>query len=257
MALRACKECGQQISTTAKACPLCGKKQGMSTGVGCLVVIGLLIFLGAISHLFESNKDTPLQSTPRAPNTTPAANPPQPTASAEVQTEPSSREAEVYASPEQLMIDRQTGGASAAQKYLGKVVEVQGIVDTANSTGDSPSISFKATGVCAIPGGNTVDCFWMAERERSAVANLHPGDSVTVLGRFAESGRYDMPSGYDIPGCAYYIHLRNCTVKEPAQNPPSPETSAPNSPIIPNMEPNSKPATPGWHRFSSPPKPQQ
>src|SRR5208283_1094140 len=62
------------------------------------------------------------------------------------------QDAEVYASAEQLMIDRQTGAAAAAEKYLGKVIEVQGVVDTASSTEDSPSISFKATGSCPIPG---------------------------------------------------------------------------------------------------------
>jgi hypothetical protein len=125
------------------------------------------------------------------------------------------------------MIDRQTGGAAAAEKYLGKVIEVQGVVDTASSTGDSPSISFRATGLCAIPGGNSVNCFWMAEKERVAVAKLHPGDTVTVLGRFDESGRYEMPKEYDVPGCAFYINLHNCTVKGPKQALPPPETAVP------------------------------
>jgi ketosteroid isomerase-like protein len=163
----------------------------------------------------------------------PADNSSPPTTPPEIQTEPPFQEAQVFASVEQLMTDRQTGGISAAQKYLGKVVEVQGIVDTADSTGRSPSISFKATALCAIPGGNDVDCFWMAERERSAVAKLHPGDTVIVLGRFGESGRYDMPSGYDIPGCAYYIHLRNCTVKGLTQNLSPPETAVPNEESAP------------------------
>lgn len=249
MALRPCKECGQQISSSAKTCPHCGKKQGTSTGVGCLALVVLLVVLAAISHLFEGNKDTSRQviqpgpgaevatpqpsgidNTPPVPNTVPAVNPSPPTASAETQTEPPFQEAQVYTSAEQLMIDRQTGGTAAAEKYLGKVVEVQGIVDTADSTGSSPSLSFKATGVCAIPGGNEVDCFWMAERERTAVAKLHAGDRVTVFGRFAESGRYEMPKGYDIPGCAYYIHLRNCTVKEPVQNPTPPKTAVQSEP---------------------------
>jgi TonB family protein len=127
--------------------------------------------------------------------------------------EPPLQKAQVSANVEQLMIARQTGGAAAAERYLGKIIEARGIVDTADSTGNSPSISFKATGSCAIAGGNSVNCFWMAERERDVVAKLHPGDSVTVLGRFSETGRYDMPKEYDLPGCAYYITLRNCTVK--------------------------------------------
>ena len=37
-----------------------------------------------------------------------------------------------------------------------------------------------------------------------------------------------MPKGYDIPGCAYYVNLRNCTVKGgPGFTPSSPTTSLP------------------------------
>ncbi len=139
------------------------------------------------------------------------------------QAEPPFQKAQVSASVEQLMIDRQTGEAAAAERYLGKIIEVRGIVDTANSTGDSPSISFKATGSCVIEGGNSVNCFWMAERERDAVAKLHPGDSVTVLGRFSDTGRYHMPKEFDFPNCAYHIDLSNCTVKTPMQSASLPE----------------------------------
>jgi hypothetical protein len=136
-----------------------------------------------------------VEHSPSPQNMAPADNASPPTNPPETQTEPPFQEAQIYASVEQLMTDRQTGGTSAAQKYLGEVVEVEGIVDTADSTGRSPSISFKATAPCAIPGGNDVDCLWMAEKERSAVAKLYPGDNVIVLGRFDESGRYDMPKG--------------------------------------------------------------
>lgn len=43
------------------------KKQGTSTGVGCLVLVGLLVVLAAISHLFEGNKDSPQQVTEPGP----------------------------------------------------------------------------------------------------------------------------------------------------------------------------------------------
>ncbi len=205
----------------------------------------------------EPAKEVVPESAPIAPSTPPVSNPPPAATPSDIQGEPPFQEAEVSATVEQLTIDRQTGGISAAQKYVGKVVEVQGIVDTADSTGKSPSISFKATGLCPISGGNEIDCFWMEERERIAVAKLHPGDSVTVLGKFDESGRYEMPKEYDIPGCAYYIHLHNCTVKEPSQTSPPPEAPVPNGSVVPNAEPgqNPQPETPGWHRFSWPSPP--
>lgn len=43
MALRSCKECGQQVSSDAKTCPHGGKKVASSTAaIGCLIVIGVL-----------------------------------------------------------------------------------------------------------------------------------------------------------------------------------------------------------------------
>jgi hypothetical protein len=61
MALRPCKECKQQISSDAKVCPHCGKKQGTSAAVGCLALIGQLIVLGMIGSLTEQQTDnTPL-----------------------------------------------------------------------------------------------------------------------------------------------------------------------------------------------------
>ena len=66
MSLHPCKECGQQISSDAKACPHCGKKQGTSTGMGCLILIGLLILAGSIGSLTNHDKPTapPRQPTP-------------------------------------------------------------------------------------------------------------------------------------------------------------------------------------------------
>lgn len=58
MALRACRECGSQISTRAASCPHCGapvKKQSSSAALGCLAVIVVLVCAG----LFNRNDDAP------------------------------------------------------------------------------------------------------------------------------------------------------------------------------------------------------
>jgi len=65
MALHACKECGQQISSDAKVCPHCGKKQGASKGMGCLGAIAGLILLGVIGSLVEHKKKR--DTSPAAP----------------------------------------------------------------------------------------------------------------------------------------------------------------------------------------------
>jgi hypothetical protein len=62
MALRACSECKGQISSGAKVCPHCGKKQ---SGIGCLgtLIIGFLV-IAVISVIFGNNsKSTTSNST--------------------------------------------------------------------------------------------------------------------------------------------------------------------------------------------------
>lgn len=59
MALRACKECKGQISSDAKVCPHCGKKQGARVSVGCLAILGALILLIVVGSLDHSNDTTP------------------------------------------------------------------------------------------------------------------------------------------------------------------------------------------------------
>jgi len=42
MALMKCKECGNDVSNTAASCPKCGAKVPKKTGIGTLVVAGLI-----------------------------------------------------------------------------------------------------------------------------------------------------------------------------------------------------------------------
>lgn len=64
MALRPCKECKSQISSDAKVCPHCGKRQGTSGSVGCLAIIGLLVLLGVIGSLTNQQTSNTQQSPP-------------------------------------------------------------------------------------------------------------------------------------------------------------------------------------------------
>jgi zinc-ribbon domain len=62
MSLRPCKECGQQISSDAKVCPHCGKKQGSRPRheVGCLAIIGVVALFAIIGSLKDHHgQDTP------------------------------------------------------------------------------------------------------------------------------------------------------------------------------------------------------
>jgi RNA polymerase subunit RPABC4/transcription elongation factor Spt4 len=70
MALKPCSECGREISTEAKTCPHCGKKDPTGRpanpfGVGCLVIIVIALLV----NVFSSNSDlsTPSSSSNSAP----------------------------------------------------------------------------------------------------------------------------------------------------------------------------------------------
>ena len=57
MAMKRCKECGEEISSSAKTCPKCGKKQG---GIGkvILILLVLVVIIAAAGSGTSSNKGT-------------------------------------------------------------------------------------------------------------------------------------------------------------------------------------------------------
>jgi hypothetical protein len=72
MAIKACRECGKQVSTEAKACPHCGAAAptGPSVGqqaasIGCLtlvVAVGALVWIGSQSDTSEKNAERRIDS---------------------------------------------------------------------------------------------------------------------------------------------------------------------------------------------------
>jgi hypothetical protein len=76
VALRECKECKAQISTDAKVCPHCGKKQ-KSNGLGCLgIIIVIAIFL-AIWRIATVTPSSSNSSGDEAPSTSSPLDPKQ------------------------------------------------------------------------------------------------------------------------------------------------------------------------------------
>jgi hypothetical protein len=74
MALKACKECGKEISTTAKFCPHCGKKK--TSRVSILFAIMLILFvIGLLAGIMRSEQqaaDTSAVESTRRQALTPA-----------------------------------------------------------------------------------------------------------------------------------------------------------------------------------------
>lgn len=60
MGLKACKECGQQVSTNAETCPHCGVKNPArptqyGCGTGCLALIAVVVVIGVVASLSDSH----------------------------------------------------------------------------------------------------------------------------------------------------------------------------------------------------------
>jgi hypothetical protein len=59
MALIKCKECGNEVSTKAEACPKCGAKLKQKAGCGTILGVAILavIIIGAFGSIFDSPSD--------------------------------------------------------------------------------------------------------------------------------------------------------------------------------------------------------
>jgi hypothetical protein len=68
MALKACRECGEQICTEAKMCPSCGIKSPARKPIGCLgalgVAFGIVVVLGIIGKIITPNQPDVQQRAP-------------------------------------------------------------------------------------------------------------------------------------------------------------------------------------------------
>jgi hypothetical protein len=77
MALIKCKECGNQISSDATACPSCGKpvKKTSATASGCLAVIIVVVILSVMGKCSSSDKTpAPAPAASAAPKAAPNLN---------------------------------------------------------------------------------------------------------------------------------------------------------------------------------------
>ncbi len=61
--MKKCKECGKNVSSTAKICPNCGRKLKMGFGQKLLITLGVLIIIGVIGSSSQNNKNKPVSNT--------------------------------------------------------------------------------------------------------------------------------------------------------------------------------------------------
>lgn len=73
MALTHCRECKKDVSTEAKTCPHCGagmpalKRKPISAGMGCLIVVGLLVLISVVMSDNDSAPARPAAPPPPSP----------------------------------------------------------------------------------------------------------------------------------------------------------------------------------------------
>ena len=75
MALKPCRECGQQVSSKARSCPHCGVQnpakgvasQHLGCGSGCLLLLIAVVGIGVVSSLGDSGASSPPPSRPASP----------------------------------------------------------------------------------------------------------------------------------------------------------------------------------------------
>jgi ribosomal protein L40E len=57
VALKSCKECGNQISDKAESCPQCGAKQPKKTSLFTKIILGLIIFTVILSFIGNNDEN--------------------------------------------------------------------------------------------------------------------------------------------------------------------------------------------------------
>lgn len=171
MALKACKDCGKEISSGAKKCPSCGKDQrNFFAKHKILTAILVIIVLGSIgSFAGGDDKTKPTTSKPSTPTTTAPA-PAQPKAPPMV------------VSVDKLMEDLKGNALNASNTYKGKYVEVSGKLSNIDSGGKyfsiTPDTDFAIMGV---------QCY-ITEAQKATVAKFTKDQNVTVIGTISDVG---------------------------------------------------------------------
>jgi len=164
MAMTKCKECGNELSTKADACPKCGAKVSKTSvpAKGCLVVIVLFFGLAAIGALIGKDKSSE------------SASDAEPTA-----VEPARASAEVVSLAD-LLGQYKGNEVRADGLFKGKIIQTTGkVVDVKKGMMGEIYVTVGTGQQFEIP---KVQCFFDKSKV-SIVSQLNGGDTVTVQGR--------------------------------------------------------------------------
>lgn len=159
--LIACRACGNQVSTEAKACPQCGApRKRRRVGLIALGVVGGLIVIGAAAGGTKDRERARSDgSSPASAATSPAEAP----------------AAAISVSAEQLRKDYKTNEVSADERYRGKPLLVTGTVKSIKKDIlDNPYVELSTSEMF-----ENVDAHF-ADGATAALGKLAPGNKITV-----------------------------------------------------------------------------
>ena len=165
-ATKICKYCKTEISSDAKICPNCRKKQGM--GIVPKVIIAIIV-LGIIGSAAGGNKDT------TAPVKTDSTTTAEETTAAPIEY--------IAVSVTDMMDDLNKNAMNASDKYKGQYIEITGKLNVIDSNGKYISLTPEKD--FAIIG---VQCYIKSEEQKDKVKQMTIGDIVTLKGKCTDVG---------------------------------------------------------------------
>ena len=141
MALRKCRDCGEQVSTTAKACPQCGARVPSIISGGCMMVVGIFFFIIFSSAALNKCSD-------RSDGSDQGASPPSHSAPAVKATQMPSKSVGVHYLREDSVLERKI--TTIPYKILSMFAS--------NGSGNGVAGLMKRMGLGVVPGGTQAYC---------------------------------------------------------------------------------------------------
>lgn len=164
MALIKCRECGNEISDQAAACPSCGAKQKKKMGFfkkALIGVAGVFVVLAVIGSLADKPPATPGSAQSAAAPAAAAA----PASAFEFQT-----------TPAELAGAYEANTVAADMRFKGKKFKVTGTVDSINTgIGDGIYLTMRGGTPYMLPQ------FALVDSEKGAAAALKKGQNVSLI----------------------------------------------------------------------------
>lgn len=193
MALKRCKECGGNVSSKAASCPGCGaptKRKSSFAGVGCLVLIGIVVFVvyaaNRAANTPEGRARAERREAERAAET--AAKEQQKIEQqrqrADLERQRAEREAKLRQESPTFTVDHVVGvyasnEVAADEAWKDRVFKVEGEVDRIGKDLLGTSyVAFK----CNRDPIRTVQCMF-DDSHTAELSTLRPGQRVVIFGK--------------------------------------------------------------------------